>query len=211
MKVIGVLGGIASGKSRVAALLAGPGGEVLDADRLAREALTSPEGVARLREDFGPEVIGPDGAPDRAALAERVFSDPEARRRLEDWTHPVVRASIRERLAEARARGALRVVLDVPLLLENDARHGLTALCDHLVFVDTPLEERDRRAVRDRHWKPGEVARREAAQLSLEEKRARADAVIDNSVPEDPDTGRTGADGALEMRVAEVLRELGVP
>ena len=67
-----------------------------------------------------------------------------------------------------------------------------------------------KRAVRDRHWKPGEVARREAAQLPLEEKRARADAVIDNSVPEQPGTGGSDADGALEARVDEVLRELGV-
>ena len=180
--VLGVLGGIASGKSTAAELLAGPDGLVLAADRIAHEVLASDEVTALVREHFGEAVLGPDGRPDRAALAARVF-DPahgEAdRRRLEGWTHPRVRATISTRLREARAAGIPRVVLDVPLLLENDPEHGLVEACDVLVFVDVPLEERRRRAA-TRGWDVDELARREALQLPLAEKRARADHVLQN-------------------------------
>lgn len=177
--VVGVLGGIASGKSRVAHELAGPDGVVLDADRLAREVLDSPEVRARIEAELGPGIVVA-GRVDRAALAELVFRDPAARTRLEGWIHPRVRAMLRDGVAEARASGRRRIVLDVPLLLENDAEHGLAGMCDTLVFVDSDLATRDRRAVAHRGWQPGEVERREAAQLPLSEKRARADHVIDN-------------------------------
>lgn len=178
--ILGVLGGIASGKSHVARALAGPEGLVLDADAMAREALASPEVVARLLEAYGPEVLDERGSPRREWLAERVFSDPAERHRLEDWIHGIVRARILAGLADAEARGVARVVLDVPLLLENDAQHGLATRCDRLIFVDSDPEARDGRAQRRRGWAPGEVARREAAQLPLDEKRSRADVVIPN-------------------------------
>lgn len=177
--VLGVLGGIASGKSAVAALLAGGRGVVLDADRYAREALDSPDVLERLREAFGPSALGPDGHADRIFLAQRVFTDAEARRRLEGWIHPLVRERILSGLAAARERGAERVVLDVPLLLENDAEHGLARLCDHLVFVEASEATRAGRAT-SRGWAEGEVARREAAQMPLEDKRRRAAYVIHN-------------------------------
>src|SRR6185503_16340812 len=120
--VLGVLGGIASGKSAAARLLAGPDGVVISADELAREALDSPAVLARVRERFGDQAVGPDGRADRGFIARIVF-DPErgraARSELEGWTHPLVRARIAERLSAARAAGVPRVVLDVPLLLEN--------------------------------------------------------------------------------------------
>lgn len=178
--MFGVVGGIASGKSAVSEALAGAEGVVLEADRFAHEALGSEDVVARVRERFGEAVLGPDGAPDRAALGEIVFADPDARKALEGWIHGTVRARLRAELERAARNGAPRVVLDVPLLLENAAEHGLDGLCDHVVFVDAPLEERDRRAVRDRGWKPGEVARREAAQMPLATKREHADIVIVN-------------------------------
>jgi dephospho-CoA kinase len=103
-------------------------------------------------------------------------------------------------LEEARAQGAERIVLDVPLLLENDAEHGLARMCDALVFVDTPAEERERRAIAHRAWPPGEVARRETAQLSMAEKRRRADCVIPNQ----------GSLDALASEVHRALRELGL-
>jgi dephospho-CoA kinase len=196
-----VLGGIASGKSTVARLLAGPDGRVLAADAIAHEVLDSPEVKARLRERFGPSAIAPDGRVDHAALAALAF-DPvhgrEARAALERWTHPRVRARILERLNEARAAGVPRVVLDVPLLLENETEHGLVRLCDALIFVDTDAKERDRRAQRERGWPSGELARREAAQLPLEEKKRRADRVITNNQgPEE-----------LEAAVRAALEEL---
>lgn len=181
--VLGVLGGISSGKSTVARLLAGPQGVVISADELAREALDSPAVLARVRERFGPAAIGPDGHADRAVLARLVFESERAglRAELESWTHPLVRARIVERLSAARAAGVPRIVLDVPLLLENDAQHGLARLCDVLVFVDVHAAERERRARRERGWKSGEVARREAAQLPLSEKKKRAHHVLSNN------------------------------
>ncbi|MDE0892290.1 MAG: dephospho-CoA kinase [Planctomycetota bacterium] len=178
--VIGVLGGIASGKSYVASLLAGEKGAVIDADRLAHEVLASKEVTELVAEAFGKEVLGEDGRPDRSALAERVFDDPSARARLEGWIHPRVRAKIQAALDEAMAQEIEPVVLDVPLLLENDDEHGLVAKCDHLVFIECDLEARDQRAVLSRGWSPGEVAHREQSQNSLADKKARADYTIEN-------------------------------
>ena len=131
-------------------------------------------------EAFGQEVLGSDGQPDRAALAKRVFSDLPARERLEGWIHPRVRAKIQVALHEAKARNTGPVVLDVPLLLENDEEHGLVAECDHLVFVECDLDSREERATASRGWTPGEVARREQSQLALAQKQARADHTIEN-------------------------------
>jgi len=182
--ILGVLGGIASGKSAVARLLAGPDGVVISADELAREALDSPAVLARVRARFGAGAIGPDGRAERAFLARAVFA-PEGgaalRSELESWTHPLVRDRIRERLSAARASGVPRIVLDVPLLLENDAQHDLVRSCDALVFVDVRDDERERRARKERGWSLGEVARREAAQLPLAEKKRRAHHVIENN------------------------------
>ena len=178
--VIGVLGGIASGKSWVARRLVGPGGVLIDADTIAREVIDSPLVRTELKAAFGPAIETPTGELDRDALARRIFSDPAAKERLESFTHPLIRARIRARLEDARAARVPRVVLDVPLLLENEASHGLTAQCHELVFVDSDPAERDARAVASRGWKPGEVARREASQLPLEAKRARAGHVIAN-------------------------------
>lgn len=196
--VLGVLGGIASGKSAVAARLAGPDGRVVSADALAHEALA--ELASQVEAELGPGLLDAEGRVDRAALAGRVFDDPEARARLEGWIHPRVRARILAVLAEAEEQGVPRVVLDVPLLLENDAQHGLVARCHHLVFVDAPPAERDRRAVERRGWQPGEVQRREATQLPLDTKRARADFVVEN----------TGTLEELDAAVDRVLAEAGL-
>ncbi len=178
--VLGVLGGIASGKSHVASLLAGESGVVIDADQLAHEVLASHELSQLVSEAFGQEVLGEDGRPDRSALAKRIFDEPSSRARLEGWIHPRVRAKIQAALDEAMAQEIGPVVLDVPLLLENDAEHGLVAKCDHLVFIECDLEARDQRAVSSRDWSPGEVARREQSQHSLADKKSRADYIIEN-------------------------------
>mgnify|MGYP001345615130 CR=1 FL=1 len=194
--VIGVLGGIASGKSHVAASLAGSGGAVIDADELAHEVLASDEVTALVVEAFGEAALGADGRPDRGALAELVFSDAGQRERLEGWIHPRVRAKIQVALDEAKARNTGPVILDVPLLLENDAEHGLVTQCDHLVFVESDIDSREQRATASRGWSPGEVARREQSQLALAQKQARADHTIVNR-------------GSLEEldRAATLLRE----
>lgn len=198
--VFGVLGGVASGKSAVAARLAGPRGVVVDADALAGEALDDPRVRARIARAFGPQALGPDGRTRREVLAERVFRDPEARSRLEGWIHPIVRERILAALARAAQQAVERLVLEVALLLENDGEHGLVARCDHLVFVDAPAAVRDRRAVENRGWAPGEVLRREAAQLSLDEKRRRAHYVVRND----------GTPEQLDARVDEVLADVGL-
>lgn len=178
--VIGVLGGIASGKSWVARRLCRQGDECIDADQIAREVLESAPAREWLLAQLGAQALNPDGSPNREWLAKRIFQDPAAKERLESFTHPRVRDRIRARLEDAIARRAARVVLDVPLLLENEAAQGLTGWCHELVFVDSDPATRDRRAVETRGWKSGEVARREAQQLPLELKRARASTVIAN-------------------------------
>ena len=178
--VIGVMGGIASGKSFAARCLAGDEGTVIDADQLAHQVLESQELTDLVSEAFGAGVLGEDGRPDRGALAQRIFDDPSSRAKLEGWIHPRVRAKILVALDEAAAQEIGPVVLDVPLLLENDAEHGLVAKCDHLVFIESDLEARDQRAVLSRGWSPGEVARREQSQHSLADKKARADYTIEN-------------------------------
>lgn len=191
--VIGVSGGIASGKSAVARLLAGPAGVVLDADRLAHEALASDEVQERARARFGDRVFDASGALDRDALARVVFDDPEHRSALEGWIHPRVRVSMMGRLSESRAQGVPRIVLDVPLLFENDDDHHLLDECDVLVFVAADERIREERAHRNRGWPRGELGRREACQAPLAQKRARSDHVIEN-------------DGDLDQLTAAVQR-----
>ncbi|MBL8858950.1 MAG: dephospho-CoA kinase [Planctomycetes bacterium] len=194
--VYGILGGIASGKSAVARLLAGKRGVVIDADRIAGELLETTDLQREIAAAFGPGVMQRDGRVDREALGRLVFGSSEARELLESFTHPRIRAKIAAALAAARERAVERIVLDVPLLLENDAQHHLRDECDVLVFVDTAAAERDARAVIARGWKPGEVARREQVQLAPDEKRAAADHIIQNN----------GTTAELEAAVAALLR-----
>jgi dephospho-CoA kinase len=195
--VIGVLGGIASGKSAVARMLAGSDGVVVDADAIAREVLVSPAVRFELLCAFGGDVFDAQGRPDREVIARRVFESPERRRKLESFTHPAIRARIGTALEAARRAGVRRIVLDVPLLLENEAGHGLTAECDEIVFVDSSEAERDARAIQARGWRPVDVAQREAAQMPLTEKRARAGRVV----------GNHGSLADLERAVAEIVKE----
>lgn len=177
--VIGLCGGVAAGKSAVAAAFAAAGLRHVDADRLAREVTARPAVVAAIAAALGAAAARPDGSLDRAAVARIVFADPAARERLEAITHPPVRAAILDEVAAALGGGD-SVLLDVPLLIEN----GLVELCDEVVFVAASDAVRRERA-RTRGWADGELARREAAQLPLAEKRARADHAIDNDGPLD--------------------------
>jgi dephospho-CoA kinase len=163
-RCIGLLGLPASGKSTVARWLADRGCHVLDADRLAHAAYRDPAVQARVRDELGIDVLDAGGEFDPTRLASVVFRDAATRRRLEQIIHPIVR----ERLQEALATTAAEiVVLDVPLLAEGT----LGALCDLFLAVTCDPATRQARA-RDRGWAPEELARRDAAQLSLEEKLA---------------------------------------
>lgn len=173
MKIIGLTGGIASGKSFVAQLFAERGAVVLDADRHAHAVLADPEVVQRLAERWGDEVVATDGTLNRPAVAKRVFGDSEAavadREFLESLVHPRVRQALRAELETARLGGAPVAVLDIPLLYEA----GWADECDAVVFVDTPDTIRLAR-VAQRGWSADELARREGAQLPIAQKRARA-------------------------------------
>ncbi len=174
-RVIGLVGGIGAGKSQVARALEDLGFAVIDSDKEAKAALDRPEVRERLVKWWGDRVLEPTGRVDRKRVAEIVFSDPAQRTRLEELVHPLVKLRRSELVARAMADGALGVVVDAPLLLEA----GVDQECDYVVFVDAPLEVRETR-VRGRGWQAGELARREKAQLPLEEKRRRADITIVN-------------------------------
>ncbi|MBL8696307.1 MAG: dephospho-CoA kinase [Planctomycetes bacterium] len=179
--VVGLTGGIASGKSTCARALAGADGEVIDADAIVRELQGVPEVLAEMERVLETPVRRPDGTFDREAVGRVVFSDAQKLKALEGILHPRVQAEIERRLRSARERASgtgrpWLVVLDVPLLLES----GLDRLCDRIGFVESEAVQRAERARSTRQWSAAEVDRREAQQCSLEEKRRRADFVIEN-------------------------------
>jgi dephospho-CoA kinase len=179
MKILGLLGGVASGKSLVSRQLAELGAVVLDADRAGHEALRLPCVEAAARQRWGDAVFGPDGHVDRSQLARIVFAPPpqgpKERKFLEDLTHPEIGRRLAAQ-AEAVKAVAPLAVLDAALILEA----GWDKLCDYFAFVDVPREVRLVRALQ-RGWTEGDFAAREAAQESLDSKRARADVILDNS------------------------------
>lgn len=180
MIAIGLTGGIGTGKSTVADLMADRGAVVIDADRLAREVVEVGEPAYRaVVERFGGAVLADDRSIDRPALARIVFADPVARADLEAIVHPAVGAAMLERVA-AEAGGDGLVVLDIPLLAEGGGRRPGTA---GTVVVDAPGELALARVVSGRGMDPEEVRRRMAAQSTREERLAIADLVIDNSGP----------------------------
>jgi dephospho-CoA kinase len=180
MKLIGLLGGVASGKSMVAGMFRHLGAEVLDADRVGHEVLRMPAVRAAVGGHWGKDVIGPDGEVDRSALAKVVFSPPPdgpcELAELERITHPEIRRRLKAEVDEMARRGTKVAILDAPVMLKA----GWNELCDALVFVDSPADQRLARAVA-RGWSPVEFARREASQEPVEEKRRLADFVLDNS------------------------------
>jgi dephospho-CoA kinase len=175
--VIGLVGGIGSGKSLVAGLLAERGGFAICADPIAHEALRQPNVKEKIIVRFGREVLGEDGEIVRKRLAGPVFADPKLRRALESWVFPWVEARVSELIAQANADpGVQFVVLDAAVMLEA----GWNGKCDWLVYVHAPRALRLAR-VKDRGWTDEQIAAREQVQLPLAEKARLADAAIDNS------------------------------
>lgn len=174
---MGLTGGIGSGKSTVAAMLAERGAVVVDADRLAREAVAPGTPALRAVVDrFGPAVVAGDGSLDRQALAGVVFDDAGALADLNAIVHPPVRAAIAERLAELAATDAV-VVLEIPLLVESGRSYGESTI----IVVDCPEEVAVRRLVEDRGMDEADARRRMAAQVPRAQRLAAADVVIDNA------------------------------
>jgi dephospho-CoA kinase len=172
---IGLTGGIGSGKSEVARLLSSYGALVIDADALAREAVApGTPGLARVAEEFGREVLRPDGSLDRARLGSVVFADPERLAALNAIVHPYVGRRSAELMAQAPEDAV--VVYDVPLLVENH----LESAYDVVVVVDASAGTQLARLVEQRGMTVSDARARMAAQATREQRRAVADVVIDN-------------------------------
>lgn len=181
--VVGLIGGIGSGKSALARWVAGQRtARILDADSAGHRALQDERVREQLREQFGEQIFDRTGAVSRPQLAAMVFGDrAEQRQRreiLERIVHPVIRADLQAELQQAAAEPDIELILlDAALLLEA----GWDELCDAIVFVDAPHAVRLERVRTNRNWSDGELDRREASQKSVTEKRAAADVVVDNS------------------------------
>jgi len=190
---VGLTGGVASGKSTVAALLRELGAVVVDSDVLAREVVEpGTPGLAAVVEAFGPGILDAEGRLDRPALGALVFGDEPARRRLEGILHPLIRARAAE--LEAAAPDGAVVVHDIPLLVETGQADRFGAV----VVVDVPVETQVERMVRDRGMSREDALARVKAQASRAERLAVATHVVDN----------TGTREDLRDRVTEVLAEL---
>ena len=195
MKIIGLTGGIACGKSTVSKALRALGAYIVDADAAAH-ALSQPKQPLfnAYVERFGADIVGPGGTLDRAAIARLIFADPALRAEVNAIAHPLIRAEAERRLGAARAAGAKAAVLDVPLHFEA----GWDAIPDESLFVMLPEEEQlARLCARNPLMSEREARARIAAQMPLTEKCARADVIIDNS----------GTKEETQQRVKELWRE----
>jgi dephospho-CoA kinase len=178
MLTVGLTGGIGSGKSAAASRLAALGAVVVDSDVIAR-AVVAPgtEGLQAIVDEFGEDVLAPDGSLDRVRLGAEVFADPDARERLNAIVHPLVRAETAAQFAAAEKRDPDAVVVnDVPLLVEG----GLQNLYEVVVVVDVPLETQIERLTGVRGMSESDARARIAAQASREQRLAAANHVIDN-------------------------------
>ena len=193
MKIIGLTGGIASGKSTVATELRKQNVPVFDADEVSRNAVAKgSKGLALVAEAFGAEYLTSDGEMDRAKISQLVFSDKEALKTLEGILHKIVWDEAEAFLAEAREQKAKLAVLDVPLLIETKWHERV----DLVWLVAVSKEQQIKRAMIRSGMTEEEVKARIAAQMSLEDKKKFADVVLDNS-------------GALEETLEQVHKELG--
>ena len=177
MKHVGLTGGIASGKSAVAAQLTKLGAVVIDADVIARQVVEpGTEALERIRDTFGPGVFADDGTLDRAALGAVVFADQGERAKLNAIVHPLVRAEVDRQREAAIANGVQVVVEDIPLLVESDQLDRF----ETIMVVQAPHDERIRRMIEDRGWDRADAVARMAAQATDEQRAAVADILILN-------------------------------
>jgi dephospho-CoA kinase len=188
--VVGLVGGIGSGKSLVAKLLAERGGRIVSGDEAGHEALRQPEIRLRVVERFGPGILDPSGEIARRKLAGIVFSNEQARKDLEAIVFPWIERELENQIERARAEPDVRfVIVDAAVMLEAGWDHG----CNRLIYINVPREVRLRRLA-ERGWELSQIEAREKAQWPLEEKASRADAIIDN-----------GGDRAETSRQVEAL------
>lgn len=171
--VVGILGGICSGKTTVARLLAERGFELINADRIGHEMLGHPEIQSELQQVFGEGIFDENGQIDRQILARTVFDEQDRIEQLNAIVHPPILDEVEERIEHATQP----VVLDAALLVEKGLHEKC---CDLLVYVDAPARLRRKRAEEERNWEPEEIRRREKRQIPPERKRRMADIVITN-------------------------------
>lgn len=191
--IIGIAGGIGSGKSTVADILGELGCVVARSDEDARAVLQEPEVREQLLAWWGRAILTDDGELDRRAISRIVFNDPAERKRLEGLTHPRIEARRRRQFADAPA-DTKAFVIDAPLLYEV----GLDRECHAVIFIETPRPVRLERVMEGRGWDEAEFDHRERSQLALDEKRRRAEYVVRNE----------GNRDALRAAVAAVLKEI---
>ena len=178
MKIIGLTGGIGSGKTSVAAKLRALGARVFDADEAAKNAvLPGTEGFFKVVETFGPQIVDADGKLNRMALAEIVFNDKESLKRLEEIIHSYVWQKTDKFLNACREAGERAVILDIPLLIEC----GWHQKVDEVWLVVLPVEKQIMRTMKRSGMTAEAVQARIAAQMPLDEKKKYATLVIDNS------------------------------
>ena len=195
MKLIGLTGGIGSGKSTVAQLLVEQGWALVDADRIARDIVEPGQpALAELAEAFGQDILRSDGSLDRGLLASRAFASREKTDLLNSITHPRIHEETQAQFDAARRAVEEFVVYDMPLLVDN----GLHKDMDATIVVDVDVEERVRRLVEFRGLAEDDARRRIAAQVPDDVRRAAADVIIDNNGPRE----------ALDAQVAEAVEEL---
>lgn len=174
MKVIGLTGGVGMGKSTCAQLLQSRGARVVDTDELARQVVAPGQpALAEVRKVFGPALVGSDGQLQRGKLAEIVFADPAARRKLEAILHPRIRDLWHAQIETWRNEGRPLAVVVIPLLFETKAEAEFdTVIC----VACSAVTQRQRLLARG--WTPEQIGQRNAAQMPVEEKMARAHHVI---------------------------------
>jgi dephospho-CoA kinase len=195
--VIGLLGGMGSGKSRVAAEFARHGTCIVNADQFGHEALRQPAIRDELVRHWGREILDENGEIVRGRVARIVFADDAQRQTLEAAVHPYIARRIREEIEKAQNDPRVKlVVLDAAIMLET----GWDKVCDRLVYVHAPRAARLRRLADQRGWTEKEVDAREHAQMSLTEKASRADSAIDNA--DSPES--------LAQQVDDLLRQWGI-
>lgn len=177
-KIIGITGGISSGKSTIGRMLASLGAQYLDADEMCHIQMLVKEVKDKIVEEFGAEVLDACGNVDRSRLANIVFQDKKRLDALCAILHPPVIKQIQAKIAEAERLGRRKaVVIDAALLEES----GLSIYCDFVVFVNTSKERKIERSRLSRHWPADELKKREQFQMTLEEKKRSADYIIDNN------------------------------
>jgi len=194
MPVVGIVGGIGSGKSTVARVFEDLGCVISDSDAEAKAMLFDPEIRGLLTNRWGDGVLDGAGEIDRAEIGRVVFADEAEREWLESVIHPRLHSMRADLRLLAAQSGATGFVIDAPLLFEA----GLESECDAVIFVECPQKERLRRVMESRGWDADELARREKTQLPLDEKRQRSDYLVINA----------GDRVSMEARVREVFDQI---